>query len=147
MWGGGVGGAKRQSVILTWAEGCSLSPGPLERSENWLALHPPPWIQTKVWREGRLCSLRLPTVLYRCRLFSSLKRLVGTYRWVVARIRGASRLYSWNLYPRSIGSAVVQHPCQILAIPDFSRKIKITHYRSHCSTCIILLVIIFLGHK
>ena len=39
MWGGGVGGAKRKSVILARAEGCSLSPGLLAHSGNWFALH------------------------------------------------------------------------------------------------------------
>lgn len=52
-WGrcGGVGGAKRQSVILAWAEGCSLRPGLLEPGENWLTLHPPQWIETERKKE------------------------------------------------------------------------------------------------
>lgn len=38
------GRARRQSAILLWAEGCSLSIGLLEPAENWLALNPAQWI-------------------------------------------------------------------------------------------------------
>lgn len=64
MWR--VGGAKRQSVILAWAEGCSLRPGLLEPSENWLIHHPPEWIETERKKER---ERKVDFVLYSYPLF------------------------------------------------------------------------------